>query len=542
MSKPNPARFGLVPLADRILWSTCLRVGLVAASLLLWSLHSGSARPGDPSAVATATGLYAVVVLGTALSPRGGRSLAIAAVNASLVLDGLFLGAVFWATGGLAGPVPALLVVHVSAVSLLTSFRSGTKVALWHSLVVLVVINAERADWLPRWAGAPSTTRDYAAFLVVLWAAALATATFAAINERELRRRRYDAEVLHGLASQLEAVHEPPAIVELLAVLATEELLGRRAVVLVQPRSSATALGRLEVTTPAAARRSRGAQAEIPADPPGSLLRRASEAGDAQLARSLDGLRDAWLAQQLPDARNVVALPLPLDGEVDGWLAVDLGPKHGKGVERRLLSTLTQACAHVGLALSRAELVARLRRAAQTDGLTGVANRRAFDEAMRREVLRAERSGAPLAVALVDLDHFKSINDTHGHAAGDDALKGAAAALQTTARAGDLVARYGGEEFAVILTGTTPAQAVEAVERFRRAVATADTGVPVTCSIGVAALPRGEADPEEQPGEGAVQAAIAALLADTDAALYQAKETGRDRCVLAPLREVVPTS
>ena len=153
-------------------------------------------------------------------------------------------------------------------------------------------------------------------------------------------------------------------------------------------------------------------------------------------------------------------------------------------------------------------------RLARTDALTGVANRRAWDDELPRELTRAARSATPLCVALLDLDHFKDYNDRHGHQAGDRLLKAAAAAWQSRLRKTDLLARYGGEEFAVLLPDCGLDVGMEIAERLRTAQPEG------TCSIGVAAWDGHEA--------------AAHLVARADRALYAAKEGGRDRSCAAP--------
>jgi diguanylate cyclase (GGDEF)-like protein len=149
-------------------------------------------------------------------------------------------------------------------------------------------------------------------------------------------------------------------------------------------------------------------------------------------------------------------------------------------------------------------------RLARTDALTGVANRRAWDDAFPVELARAGRSGLPLCVALIDLDRFKAYNDEYGHQAGDRLLKAAAAAWQGKLRRSDLLARYGGEEFAVLLPDCGLDSAMEIAERLRTAQPEG------TCSIGLAAWEAGEGPTE--------------LVDRADRALYAAKEAGRDRC------------
>ncbi|MGW6128408.1 diguanylate cyclase [Cellulomonas sp. NPDC055163] len=507
---PPQSRFGLVPLADRIAWSTALRAALAGAAVTLWFLVP-HVRPVPPGTAALALGGYAALSALAAVSPRAGRRAAVLAVNAALVLDGLLLGALMHVLGALTVPATGLVVVHVAAVSLLVSFRTGAKVVVWHALVVLCVVTLERTGG----AGVvPFPSRAYAAFVLVTALAAWTTSTFAAVNERELRRRRYDAEVLHRFVADLETVHDPREVAQRLVHVAVDDLLARRALVVLEPAARTGLPLFVEPSAPVTPPWP-GASRE-----PGSLLARASAAGEPVLRRVVDAARDPWLAAVLPDARDVVCVPLRVDALGEGWLVLEVPRKQSKGVERRLLETLVQAGGHAGLALSRAAVVHELRRAARTDGLTGVLNRRAFDDTLRRELSRSERSGAPLAVVLVDLDHFKRVNDEHGHAEGDRTLRAAARALQSAARTSDLVARYGGEEFAVILPDTTAAQAMEAAERYRAAVARADTAVRVTCSLGVAGI------------DGATS--VEQVLARADGALYEAKAQGRDRCVLAP--------
>jgi len=168
-----------------------------------------------------------------------------------------------------------------------------------------------------------------------------------------------------------------------------------------------------------------------------------------------------------------------------------------------------------GLIRQVEEQAAQLDRLARHDGLTGAANRRTWDLTLPMEIERARREAVPLAVAMLDLDHFKRFNDEYGHQAGDQLLKAAVAVWQALVRPGDLLARYGGEEFTVLLPRADEARAVAVVERLRLA-----TPLAQTVSAGVACW-----DPAET---------AEALLARADRALYDAKRGGRDRVVAAP--------
>jgi diguanylate cyclase (GGDEF)-like protein len=159
-------------------------------------------------------------------------------------------------------------------------------------------------------------------------------------------------------------------------------------------------------------------------------------------------------------------------------------------------------------------LATRLERAARTDALTGLPNRRAWDEELEREILHAARTETPLCMALLDLDFFKQFNDLNGHPAGDSHLKEVAALWRERLRSADLVARYGGEEFAVLLTATDALQAREVIETLRDCVP-----LDQTVSAGIAQWDGAESGLE--------------LFARADAALYEAKRSGRDRTVAA---------
>ncbi|WP_052285988.1 sensor domain-containing diguanylate cyclase [Azorhizobium caulinodans] len=179
--------------------------------------------------------------------------------------------------------------------------------------------------------------------------------------------------------------------------------------------------------------------------------------------------------------------------------------------------------------LRRAEAEAQLNELARADGLTGIANRRRFDERLGQEWRRSYRSSGTMALLMIDVDHFKAFNDTHGHWTGDDLLIRIAATLsQTVHRPGDLIARYGGEEFAAILPDTDREGALRIAERILDAVRalrfedSAGQVLPVTVSIGACAL-------SPSPGQQ-----VADIVRLADAALYEAKDRGRNCIIMAP--------
>lgn len=200
----------------------------------------------------------------------------------------------------------------------------------------------------------------------------------------------------------------------------------------------------------------------------------------------------------------------------------------------RLRGEITQA--NQGLEAKVAERTAELQAANQqlevlsnTDGLTGLSNRHKFDQVWAQEWQRAVRQGLPLAVVMIDVDHFKLYNDQFGHPAGDECLRRVAAVLaHSVRRAGELAARYGGEEFVVVLPGLDADGALQEAERIRTEVSAlgiphtgSSAGAVVTVSLGVASRV-----PQREEG-------LYLLLQEADDALYQAKHGGRNRVGLA---------
>ncbi|MEJ2578119.1 MAG: diguanylate cyclase [Kineosporiaceae bacterium] len=226
----------------------------------------------------------------------------------------------------------------------------------------------------------------------------------------------------------------------------------------------------------------------------------------------------------LPSAGPAIAVPLEREGRTVGALAVARAPgASGLGPSaRRAVQALA---AHTGTAVANVRTHEETRRQSVTDPLTGIGNFRLLTTTLGREVERATRFGRPLSVLMLDLDHFKQVNDNQGHACGDAVLREFAARLLGCLREVDLVARYGGEEFAVVL----PETGADGAENVARRVLAAVRDEPftalgrqlaVTASVGVASFP--------DHGRSAAEVMRAA-----DAALYAAKRTGRDRWCVA---------
>jgi len=194
----------------------------------------------------------------------------------------------------------------------------------------------------------------------------------------------------------------------------------------------------------------------------------------------------------------------------------------------QVLMTIERAVEKKRLKDANQRLLSELESLSRTDPLTGVANRRSFDEALGKEFARSRRHSRALGVVMLDIDHFKKVNDTHGHPGGDQVLRAFARTVGSVLREGDVLFRYGGEEFVVLLPDTGPEGALRAAERIVAAVASTPVRVDgqlihITTSAGVGCLERSTRDKEE-------------LLGKADAAVYEAKSEGRNRAVASAAR------
>lgn len=260
----------------------------------------------------------------------------------------------------------------------------------------------------------------------------------------------------------------------------------------------------------------------------------------------LDGFKLLAAVRNTPQFRDIPVIMLSSHGEsVDKVRGLTMGANDyvTKPFERaELLARVTvmlnmkdlqEELQHKAAALERANL--ELERLANQDGLTGLPNRRSFFTRLAVEFVRSRRCANPLALLMLDIDHFKDFNDRYGHQAGDEALRAVGAALAGGIRGYDYVGRFGGEEFICFLPETVPATALVVAERLRQRVGAArlkvvgSDGLPeevgLTVSIGIATCP-------EIPAGGPDD-----LVAAADRALYQAKAAGRNRCVVGSASE-----
>jgi two-component system cell cycle response regulator len=266
-------------------------------------------------------------------------------------------------------------------------------------------------------------------------------------------------------------------------------------------------------------------------------LKAAFESGQPVLVEDIDthplyaGVREVWGIEGIEvPIRSVIALPFSVERGQYGVFLV----RRTRGQDRFGPADLEFAQAVITAAVAviqRAQMVestmadnARLEQLAQTDPLTQLLNRRALTERISAEMERALRYDATLALLMIDLDHFKKVNDNYGHLVGDDVLRDVGQLLLETIRGSDIVARYGGEEFLMLLPETDDTGAQAFAERIREAVqlhpfngGAGGTALALTTSIGVAVYPAARIESVED------------LLARADAALYRAKADGRNR-------------
>ena len=242
---------------------------------------------------------------------------------------------------------------------------------------------------------------------------------------------------------------------------------------------------------------------QLALDVPHSSIAFSSEEGDAQVVMGIE-------------KSHRLEYEIVLNGERLGMLTLT----HRRPLPENATLWLETFMAYLGYPLRNALLYQRAQDSAIRDSLTGVRNRRTLDESLRREMSLARRQGTDLSLMLVDVDHFKEINDSFGHDAGDRVLKAVADAIQQTVRDSDLVFRYGGDEFVVVMPGSDARGAEEVAHRLRQAVKDLTVGkgnarVMIQLSLGVAQAEKSDCDDS--------------FFDRADAALYRAKRAGRNQ-------------
>ena len=510
----SPERADYTALSDRMGHLLALRFA-IAALVVAWS----SVRP---EVLGVAFGDLAVLTLGylglavlVELARRRSTSHRHAFLSLILIVDGLYLAYAMYATGGTQSPIRFLIYLHLVAVSLLASYRTGLKIALWHSLLLFVVLYAQAAQLVPAIDVAPGREIEFDRMPVLnvtsFWLFALATSIFSAMNERELRQRRADLQAMVDVGARLDDVGDPVRQSQIVLDGLADRFGFERGVVVGAADERAVLLAARNAT-------------DVPttAHEPDWIIRRAWERHELLPVKRLDPVQDPILTAALPDARNLLVTPMFADGRPVGAIVVEHRTRRLPGLERRVVSVLGQFASIAALNLRNAVLLRHVQDLAERDALTGAANRRMFQLSLEQVLasgLPGPRADQVTAVLFIDLDDFKVVNDSLGHAAGDALLVAVTERIGGLVRGSDLVARLGGDEFA-ILTDDDPdlkrsrAMAERLVRELRAPYLIGEQPVTVTASIGIASA------------QDAVGGA-SDLVRNADVAMYMAKANGK---------------
>ena len=337
-----------------------LRIGF-ASIVLLECIFAPHARSVSLAAVVVATAAYLLLLPMPELTRRLQRTMLLPIIGGSLLIDGIYLAWVAYATGGAQSPLRFLVFVHVVAVTLLASYRTGLKIAAWHSLLLLTAFYAQSAGILPiretvisALPGRGSNFRVVSMLNVVaLWGVALGTATFSALGERELRRQKVDLERVSSIVSEIDHWNTASQIpVALLNGLCDAFGFTRGAVMASRPKEEALSL---------VSYRGPGMPGPIREglDP---VMERAWDSRKTQLVRGFDPAEDPRLDNLIPGGRNLLIVPLFLEGGYRFGVVVLEYPGKGEGIKRWIVAMVDQCAAHAATTLHNAWLLEEVQR------------------------------------------------------------------------------------------------------------------------------------------------------------------------------------
>ncbi len=527
MKRTGLTAVDLVPLGERMRMISAFRAMAVVVIIASW-LGVESTRGASLQVTLIVSMGYLAATLAVEAWWRRSNRPARFLFGVIAMADSVFLAWASYGSAGLDSPLRYLVLLQLITVSLLASFRTGIKLAMFNAWLLLCAVYATETGAVDALGGQTIAFGDDAYLqvaieVVIYFLVTVVTTSFAAINERELRRRRYDLEELARFALRLEEVDAPEDVAEVM-LDGVAEIYGCEPSLVVRSEEDgilhALASRGLEAPNTGEDLSADLASARFTLQSDAPVIAKVMADDTTVLVRSAGRQEDKILAGFPADA-NVAVLPLRgPHGGVVGVLAVEHPARRGSRIERRVLTMMERFASHGSLALENARLLAEVRALSITDPLTGLANRRHLDSVLDRACAQVAKGHGTLSLMMVDIDHFKKLNDTHGHQAGDDVLKLVAKTLERDLRAGDLAARYGGEEFSIVMPGATGPAVEQAAERLRAAITRLPHPIPVTISVGVAWAPIHGTTRES-------------LTKAADSALYAAKENGRNRVELA---------
>ena len=356
-ASPDPTE--LPSIVDRARHLGALRLGLGTVVIAACLLEPAMATV--PVAwIALSTSVYLAVSTAIVAIVGHGHKVALPVLQGGLLLDGIFLASVIGLTGGASSPLRFLPGVHVVAVTLLCSYRTGLKLTIWHTMLFLWVVQASDANLLPAAAPAQRSSASAAVFTIVgMWLLALGTATFSATSERELRRQKFDLACLSKMVARIDGSRTTAEIPRILLEELCEAFGLVRGVVLASPEGELELLAATDPLLPD----------RLP-DGMDPLMSRAWSDRAPQLVRAIDPTSDPRLAALLPEARNVLVVPMFLDGGHRlGVVAVEGGNSAAR-MRPWMVKMIEQFAAHATLALYNAWLTEE--REAQLEKIRGL--------------------------------------------------------------------------------------------------------------------------------------------------------------------------
>ena len=378
--RPVPVTTELVPVLARVQWLALVRVSLVALTVIA-KLTLPSIVPGLLTDILLASTAYlAAEMIADLVRTRWGidRSL----LTAMLFIDGVYLAYVANVTGGQTSVLRSLITLHVLTVTLLVSYRTGLKVTAWHLILLFAALQIRGDEF-----GDPKRTLAFGIAVLLVGAG---TATFSAVNERELRRRRADVESLHEFSISLDHARHTSELATILAQRATD-IGGLASCVVVSHRAGVDSVlavtGTHDLTS--------GQLLDLGAD---SVVAEAWTRRQTLLARELDPDRDPALRVALTGSAGVVVIPMFTDGFPAGALVGSFTRVRNNRVERSVVATMEQLAAQAALALRNAWLLHDVEELAVTDDLTRLANRRQLESSLTSELAVAKSTGSALGL------------------------------------------------------------------------------------------------------------------------------------------------